>query len=77
MMAEHIANSEAITLKNFKQVKHMYMHCGFKVVNILVDGQFECICGNLVDIQIHQNSCYNNENIRKIGPINRKIKERA
>ena len=41
MTAEHIANSEAITLHNYiKQMKRIYMQRGFKVVNIIIDGQF-------------------------------------
>ena len=55
MTAEHIANSEASTLQNsIKQVKRIYMQRGFKTVNILIDGQFKCIRGDLEDIQVLQ-----------------------
>ena len=46
--AEHIANAEVSTLQeSIRQVKQFYMQQGFKITNILMDGQFECIRGNL------------------------------
>ena len=67
MMAEHIANLEAINLqKSIKQLKCIYMHWGFKLVNILMNDQFECIHVDLDDIQVNLNIYSNDENIGEI-----------
>ena len=56
MMAEHIANVEASTLQeSIRQVKQVYMQRGFKITNILMDGKFLCIGGNLAELQINLN----------------------
>ena len=46
--AEHIVNAEASTLQeSIRQVKQVYMQRGFKITNILMDGKFACIRGDL------------------------------
>ena len=51
MTEEHIANDEASTLQKYiRKVKQVYMQQGFKITNILIDGQFSCISGNLVEL---------------------------
>ena len=56
MTAEQTSNSESKMLKNsIKRVNHIYMRCGFKESNILMNDKFECICGDLVELQIHFN----------------------
>ena len=48
MTAEHITNAEATKLKDYiSQVKQVYMQFGYKITNILMDGKFACIRGNL------------------------------
>ena len=74
---EHMANTESITLQNsIKQVKRIYMQHGFKVVNILMNGRFECICRGLANLQIRLNVCSKNEHAREIEQLKIKIKER-
>ena len=78
MMAEHIANLEAINLQKYiKQVKRIYMHRGFKLVNILMDGQFECIRGDLDNIKVNLIICSNDEKMGEIERLNRTINEMA
>ena len=56
MMAEHIANDKASTLQeSIRQVKQVYIQRGFKITNILMDGKFKCIWGNLAELQININ----------------------
>ena len=48
MTAEHISNAEASTLQEFiRKVKQVYMQQGFEITNILMDGQFAYIRGDL------------------------------
>ena len=62
--AEHIANAEASTLKEFiRQVKQVYMQRGFKIANILMDGKFACTRGNLAELQINLNICSNDKHV--------------
>ena len=76
MTAEHIANAKASTLQeSIRQVKKFYMQRGFKITNILMDGKFTCIRGNLAELQINLNIYSKNEHIGKIERINRTIKE--
>ena len=65
--AEHIANTEESKLQeSIRQVKQVYMQRGFKITNILMDGQFTCIRGNLAELQINLNICSNNEHVVEI-----------
>ena len=53
---EHFANAKVSTLKeSIRQVKKVYMQRGFKITNILMDGQFTCIRGNLAELKINLN----------------------
>ena len=76
MTAEHIANAEASTLQeSTRQFKQVYMQQGFKITNILIDGQLTCIRGNLSELQINCNICSNDEHVGDIERLNRTIKE--
>ena len=67
MTEEHIDNAEESTLKeSIRQVKQVYMQCGFKINNILMDGQFTCIRGNLAELQINLNICSNKKHLGEI-----------
>ena len=78
MTAEQIANAESSTLHNYiRQVNIIYIQWGFKVVNILTDGQFECIRGDLSKIQVNLNIWSNNEHVGEIERLNITIKERS
>ena len=58
MTAEHIVNAESSTLKEcISQVKQVYMQRGFKITNILTNGQFAFIGGKLIELQINLNIC--------------------
>ena len=64
MTAEHIANADATTLQEYIiQVKQVCMPWGFKITNILMDGQFSCIRGNLAELQININVFSNNKHV--------------
>ena len=78
MTAEHINNAEASTQKeSIRQVKKVYMLRGFKVANILIDGQFTCIRGNLAEIKINLNISSNEEDVGEIERLNCTRKERV
>ena len=75
MKAEHIANAVASTLKeSIRQVKQVYTKRGFKITNILMDGKFTCIQGNLAELQININICSNDKHLGEIERLNRTIK---
>ena len=75
MTAEHIANTEESKLQeSIRQVKHVYMQRGFNITNILMDGQFTCIRGNLAELQINLNIFSNDEHMGEIERLNRTVK---
>ena len=76
MTEEHIANAEASTLQeSIRQVKQLYMQCGFNIPNILMDGQFTCIRGNPAELQININICSSDKHVGEIERLNHTIKE--
>ena len=78
MAAEYTANAEASTLQeSIIQVKHVYMQRGFKINNILMDGQFVCIRGDLTVLHINMNICSNNKHVGEIEQLNCTVKERV
>ena len=42
-----------------------------------MDKEFECLRKDLLDIQINQNTCSENEHVGKVEKLNWKIKERT
>ena len=75
MTSEHIANAKASTLQeSIRQVKQVYMHQGFKITNILMDGQIVCIRGDLADLQINLNICSDEEHVGEIERLNCTVK---
>ena len=78
MTAEHIANYKASTLQeSIRQVKQVYMQRGFNITNILMDGKFTCIMGNLKKLNIHLNIYSNKEHAGEIERLNCTVKERV
>ena len=78
MTAEHIANAEASTLQeSIRKLKQVNMQRGFNITNILIYGQFNCIRGNLVELQINLNICSNEEHVGEIERLNCMIKEQV
>ena len=53
------------------------MQQGFKITNILMDGQFACIRGNLAELQINLNICSNDEHVGEIEGLNSTVKEKV
>ena len=51
------------------------MQRGLKITNILMDGQFAFIRGNLAELQINLNICSNDEHVGDIERLNRIVKE--
>ena len=75
MMEENIANAKLSTLQeSIRQVKQVYMQRGFKINNILMDGQFTCIRVNLAELKINLNICSNNKHLGEIERLNCTIK---
>ena len=53
------------------------MQRGFKITNILMDGKFACIRGDLAQLQINLNACSNNEHVGEIERLNLTVKKRV
>ena len=53
------------------------MQLGFKISNILMDGQFACIRENLAELQIKLNIFSNNKHVGEIKQLNCTVKERV
>ena len=51
------------------------MQRGFKITNILMDGKFACIRGDLVELQINLNICSNDKHMGEIDQLNCTVKE--
>ena len=76
MKAEHIANAETSILQEpIRQVKQVYIQQGFNITNILMDGQFTRIRGNLAELQINLNIISNEEHVGEIEQLNCTVKE--
>ena len=76
MTEEHTTNSEASTLEeSIRKFKQVYMQRGFKMDNILMNGQFACIRGGLAELHINLDICYNDDHVGDIERLNRTVKE--
>ena len=53
------------------------MHRGFKIANILMNGQLSRIRGNLTDLQINLNISSNNKHMGEIKQLNLTVKKRV
>ena len=53
------------------------MQQGFKITNILMDGKFACMRGDLAELQINIDICSNDEHVGEIDRLNRTVKERV
>ena len=52
------------------------MQQGFKITNILMDGKFACIRGDLVELQINIKKFSKNEHVGEAERLNRTVMER-
>ena len=50
---------------------------GFKITNILTNGKFACITGNILELQMNLNVCSNDDHVGDIERLNRTVKERG
>ena len=72
---EMIQNARQETLlKSIKNVVQLYKYCGFRIKELLMDGEFECLRGDLSAIQIELNTSSENEHVGKVERVNRTIK---
>jgi len=76
--AEMIENMQSATLlRSVKQIKRLYMQRGFRLVDILMDGQFEPLRGDLAAMGIQLNTVSNDEHVSEIEHYIRTVKERV
>jgi hypothetical protein len=59
------------------QVCQLYRTRGFQVENILMDGEFECLCGDLAAIGVGVNTTANDEHVRDIKRYIQTVKEQT
>jgi hypothetical protein len=74
-MLQNQQNKKILTA--IKQIKSIYMCCGFVISTLLMDGQFESLHGNLAELQISLNTVSNNEHVPDIKWHIRMTKECA
>ena len=60
-----------------KKIQQVYQHRGFEVVYLLMDGQFEPICGDLASLGITLNTVANDEHVPEVERYIRTLKERT
>ena len=49
-----------------KKILQVYHHQGFEIMHLLMDGQFEPICGDLASLGITLNTVANDEHVPKL-----------
>jgi hypothetical protein len=73
-----IQNMKATMLANcIKHIKTLYDKQGFKITNMLMDGQFETLRGNLGDMQITLDTVSKEEHAPEVERYIRTVKERV
>jgi len=71
-----IKNMQSATLLQLvKQIKQLYMQRGFQLIDILMDGQFEPLQGDLAAMGIQLNTVSNDEHVSEIKHYIRTVKE--
>jgi hypothetical protein len=74
---EALSNRKAPTIeKAIKAVKSVYLRSGFKITTALMDGEFETLRENLLDMRIQLNTTGRDEHVGDIERFIRTIKER-
>ena len=75
---EHITNMAVPTLvKSVKQIQQLYMQRGFRITEVLMDGQFEPTRGDLAVMGILLNTVLADEHVPEVERYIRTIKERV
>jgi hypothetical protein len=76
--SEMVTNQKAPTLlDSIKQVRNFYAQRGFRIVNCIMDGQFETLRGELADLNIALETCGHDDHVPEIERHIRTLKERA
>jgi hypothetical protein len=76
--SEMITDQKAPTLlESIKQVRNFYAQRGFRIVNCIMDGQFETLRGDLADLNIALETCGHDDHVPEIERHIRTLKERA
>lgn len=76
--AEMIGGMKAPALVgSVKLIQQVYMQCGFRIVNILMDGQFECIRGELAGMGIQLNTVSAGKHVPEAECYIQMVKERV
>ena len=76
--AAFIVNQKEDTMmKVMLQVHELYRGRGFKIMSILMDGQFQCLDGPLSALDVSLNICSNAEHVGEIERNIRTVKERV
>jgi hypothetical protein len=75
---ESLANQTSRTIMAaIKKVKQLYSQRGFRITQMMMDGQFENLRGKLAELQIGLNTVSNDEHVPDIERYIRTIKERT
>ena len=73
-----IANAKQLTLLELvKHVAQVYHSRGFKIKELLMDGEFEYLREELPDMHINLNTSLENEHVGEVERVNRTIKEQT
>jgi hypothetical protein len=76
--SESLPNQSSKTIMAaIKKIKQLYSLRGFRITQMMMDGQFENLRGELADMQIGLNTVSNDEHVPDIEQHIRTIKERA
>jgi hypothetical protein len=70
------SQSQARLLKAFQDIARIYHHSGFRIRHALMDGQFGCLEGDLMGMQVLLNKTGNDEHVGDIERYIRTVKER-
>ena len=62
-------------IQSFKQVQQVYMQCGFRIKEVCMDGQFEPMRGDLMEMRVHLNMVSADEHVPKIERYIQMVKE--
>ena len=64
-------------LDTVRKIQQVYQHRGFEIVNLLMDGEFEPIRGDLASLGITLNTVANDEHVAEVERYIRTLKEQT
>jgi hypothetical protein len=75
---EKLENMKKETLAQcIRNIRAVYMKRGFEITHILMDGQFETLCGDLAEMHITLNTVSSDEHVPEIERYIHTVKERV